>query len=184
MNQSPAVTPSGSRSSTPARSAAPAVVTRNTPSAPRPRRRSHSAPTAARVRSYSTPRSGSTTKSFWVPWPLAKSMASGYVPVDGQCRVQQTSGGAVEPGDAVVAAKPGPLPAHIAAGADERRLARTLAVPARIEVGDHLRVTQRPRGGHPLAQPGCPQPRDLRRQAPGEPPPGAGGPPPVRHGRG
>lgn len=61
---------------------APAVVTRSTPSAPRPRRRSHSAATAAGARSSPACRSGSSTKSFCVPWPLANFTSSGYVSGD------------------------------------------------------------------------------------------------------
>ena len=72
MYQSSAPTPSGRRSSTPAAVAAAAVVTRNTPSAPKPRRRSHNAATRTGLSVSSAPTSGSSTKSFWVPWPLAK----------------------------------------------------------------------------------------------------------------
>ena len=89
-----------------------------------PRRRSHSAATAAGVSAAWRRRSGSSTKSFCVPCPLANFTCSGYVPPTPQrCRSTLSGSRTVEPGDAVVAAEPGPLPAHIAAGADERRLA-------------------------------------------------------------
>ena len=45
----------------------PAVVTRSTPSAPSPRRRSHNAATTVGVSVSLASRSGSNTKSFCVP---------------------------------------------------------------------------------------------------------------------
>src|SRR5580693_7561641 len=151
MYQSSARTPSGTRSSTPAASAAPAVVTRSTPSAPRPRCRSHNADTTAGVSAAS--RSPSTTKSFWVPCPLAKRITcSGYVPPRPQRRVGVTGRGRIQPVDPVIAAKPRSLPSHVAACADERRLTGRVAVSARVEVGENLRVAQRPGRGDAVAQ--------------------------------
>src|SRR3984957_10611380 len=169
MYQSSALTPSGTRSSTPTASAAPAVVTRSTPSAPRPRRRSHNADTTAGVSVNAASRSSSTTKSFWVPCPLAKRITcSGYVPPRPQCRVGVTSRGCFQPVDPVMAAKPRPLPSHVAARADERRLARRVAVSARIEVGEYLRVAQRPGRGDAVAQATAEQCGHLVDQAFGE----------------
>src|SRR6202046_678300 len=153
MYQSSARTPSGTRSSTPTASAAPAVVTRSTPSAPRPRRRSHNADTTAGVSVNAASRSSSTTKSFWVPCPLAKRITcSGYVPPRPQRRVGVTGRGRIQPVDPVVAAKPGPLPSHVAARSDECWLAGGIAVTAGVEVGENLRVAQRPRRGDAVAQ--------------------------------
>src|SRR5579875_960673 len=164
MYQSPGPTPSGSRSSTPAARTAPAVVTRSTPSAPSPRRRSHKAATAAGVSGSSACMSGNSTKSFCVPWPLAKFTSPGYVP-PGPYRVVDGAGGRVEPVDAVVPAKPRALPSHIAAGGNKRGLPGGVAGAARVEVGDHLGVAQRPGGGHAVAQPAAQQPDDLVDQA-------------------
>src|SRR4029077_5363407 len=123
MYQSPAATPSGSRSNTPAAIAASAFVTRSTPSAPRPRRRSHSAVTAAGVNDSRPSGSGNSTKSFCVPWPLANITGSGYVPPYPQRALDIVGGATVEPPDAVIAAEPRPLAADIAAGAEEGRVA-------------------------------------------------------------
>src|SRR5262245_43257774 len=114
MYQSPAATPSGRRS----RPAFPAVVTRRTPSAPSPSPRSHSAATAAGVRDSLPSGSGSSTKSFCVPWPLANITCSGYVAPYPQRVVDVVVFAAVEPGDAVVPAEPRTLAADIAAGAE------------------------------------------------------------------
>src|SRR3954470_18385535 len=149
MYQSPGCTPSGIRS----RPAAVAVVTRSTPSAPTPRRRSHSAATTAGVNGNWPSGSGSSTKSFCVPWPLANFTCSGYVPPYPQ-RVLDVAGvAAVEPADAVVAAEPRSLAADVAPGAEERGLAGARSVAALVEVGDHLGVAQGPRRGDALAQP-------------------------------
>src|SRR5258707_10152534 len=120
MYQSPGATPSGSRSNTPADNAASAVVTRSTPSAPRPWRRSQSAATAAGVNAKRPSRSGNNTKSFCVPWPLANITCSGYVPPYPHRALDIVGGAAVQPPDAVVAAEPGPLASDIAAGAGEK----------------------------------------------------------------
>src|SRR5690606_37842702 len=133
--------------------AAPAVVTRSTPSAPSPRRRSHRAATPAGVNVNRASGSGSTTKSFSVPCPLANLTASGYVPPGRQGPFDVVGGGAVQPDDPVVPAEPGPLPAHVAAGADEgafpglgqrlpRRRLRCGTRPG-VQRGQHLGVTQR-----------------------------------------
>src|ERR1700752_2430611 len=134
MYQSPADTPSGSRSNTPAANAAAAFVTRRTPSAPRPRRRSHSAATAAGVNDSRPSGSGSSTKSFCVPWPLANITYSGYVPPYPQRALDIVVSRAVEPRDAVVAAEPRPLAANVAASAEEGRLAGCRSVAAGVEV--------------------------------------------------
>src|SRR5689334_24695340 len=147
MYQSPAATPSGSRS----RPAAPAFVTRSTPSAPRPRGRSHSAATAAGVNDSRPAGSGNSTKSFSVPWPLANSTCSGYVSPYPQRVLDVIGCAAVEPGDAVVAAEPRPLAADIAAGAEERRLAGARTVAALVDVRDHLGIAQRPGRGDAVA---------------------------------
>src|ERR1700754_2044126 len=134
MYQSPAATPSGSRSNTPEARAASALVTLSTPSAPNPRRRSHSAATAAGVNDSRPSGSGSSTKSFCVPWPLANITSSGYVSPYPQ-RVFDVAGrGAVEPRDAVVAAEPRPLAADVSAGAEEGRLPGGRSVAAAVEV--------------------------------------------------
>src|SRR5271156_1746096 len=169
MYQSSARTPSGPRSRTPAASAAPAVVIRSTPSAPRPRRRSHNADTTAGVSVNAASRSSSTTKSFWVPCPLAKRITcSGYVPPRPQRRVGVTGCSRIEPVDPVIAAKPRSLPSHVAARADERRLTGRVAVSARIEVGENLRVAQRPGRGDAVAQATAEQCGHLVDQAFGE----------------
>ena len=46
----------------------------------------------------------------------------------------RAGGSAVQPDNPVIAAKPGPLPAHIASGADEGGFARAGSVAAGIEV--------------------------------------------------
>src|ERR1700742_4835367 len=169
MYQSSPRTPSGTRSSTPAASAAPALVTRSTPSAPRPRRRSHNADTTAGVSVNTASRSSSTTKSFWVPCPLAKRITcSGYVPPRPQRRVGVAGRGRIQPVDPVIAAKPRPLPSHVPARADERRLAGRVAVSAGIEVGEYLRVAQRPGRGDAVAQATAEQSGHLVDQASGE----------------
>src|SRR6201998_2221339 len=130
MNQSVDLTPAGRRSSTPAATAASAVVIRNTPSAPNPRRRSHNAITRAVVSVSSAPTSGSSTKSFCVPWPLAKITRSGYLPprvhrvVDNADAVVLGRRARVEPAHPVVPANPRALPPHITASAHVRLLTR------------------------------------------------------------
>src|ERR1700754_4328728 len=157
MYQSPAETPSGSRSNTPAANAAFALITRSTPSAPRPRRRSHSAATAAGVNDSRPSGSGSSTKSFCVPWPLANITFSGYVPPYPQRVVDVAERGPVEPRNAVVAAEPRPLTADVAASAEEGRLAGGRSVAAAVEVVDDLRIAQRSRRGDTFAQAGVEQ---------------------------
>src|SRR5262245_43671196 len=152
MYQSPAVTPSGSRSNTPAAIAASAFVTRSTPSAPRPRRRSHSAATVADVNDNRPSGSGNSTKSFCVPWPLANITRSGYVPPYPQRVLDVVRFLALEPGNAVVAAEPRALTTDVAAGAEKGRPASTRTVPAAVEVGDHLGVSQSAGGGDAVAQ--------------------------------
>src|SRR5712675_2354780 len=168
MYQSPGATPSGSRSNTPDANAASALVTRSTPSAPRPRRRSHSAATAAGVNDCTPSGSGNSTKSFCVPWPLTNITCSGYVPPYPHRVIDVVVGAAVEPGDPVVAAEPRPLAADIAAGTQESRLASVHAVPAAVEVGDHLGVSQRPRRGDAVAQASAEQRPHLADEAVGE----------------
>src|SRR5271165_204281 len=178
MYQSPGRTPSGSRSSTPAATAASAVVTLSTPSAPSPRRRSQSVATAAGVRDISAVRSASSTKSFCVPWPLTKITCSGYVSprshsgldVGGRCV------GAVEPADAVVTAEPRALPPEVPPGAGVRLLpcrGQCFGSSAGIERGDHLGVSQGPGRGDAVAQAMTQQPGDLVDQPLGEHPLGA-----------
>src|SRR6516165_7614897 len=160
MYQSFAPTPSGRRSSTRAVRAAPAVVIRSTPSAPNPRRRSHTAATRASVSTSSASRSGSSTKSFWVPCPLAKITRSGYLPPRPQRAVDDagtigTPSFRVEPVHPVVPAKPRPLPAHVASGAQVcllPRITEFVGTTARVERRQHLRIPQGPRGGDPVAQ--------------------------------
>src|SRR4029079_8152777 len=123
MYQSPGATPSGTRSNTPAANAASALVTRSTPSAPRPRRRSHSAVTAAGVNDNRPSGSGNSTKSFCVPWPLANITCSGYVAPYPQRVFDVVGSVPVQPNDAVVTAEPRALATDITAGAPERRLA-------------------------------------------------------------
>src|ERR1700756_3998095 len=161
MNQSFDLTPSGRRSSTPAATAASAVVIRNTPSAPNPRRRSHNAATRAAVSVSSAPTSGSSTKSFCVPWPLAKITRSGYLPPRVHCAVDNAGAvgpgrrARVEPVHPVIPAKPRALPPHIAAGAHVcllARVAQLVGCTAGVQRRDHLGIAQCTRGGDPLAQ--------------------------------
>src|SRR5690242_5824907 len=148
MYQSPPATPSGRR----ARPAFAAVVTRRTPSAPRPRRRSHRAATAAAVSDSLPSGSGSSTKSFCVPCPLANITSSGYVPPYPQRALDGVGFAAVEPGDAVVAAEPRTLTTDVAAGAEVGELAGRAAVAAVVEVGDHLGVAEGARRSDAVAQ--------------------------------
>src|SRR5689334_6827148 len=168
MYQSPAATPSGIRSNTPAAAAAAAVVTRSTPSAPSPRRRSQSAATAAGVSDSLPSGSGSSTKSFSVPCPLANFTSSGYVSPYPQRVFDSVGARSVEPGDAVVTAKPRPLTADVAARSEERRFARRRSVTAVVEIGDHLCVSQRPGRRHTLPQPAVQQCADLPHEPVGE----------------
>src|ERR1700680_4013294 len=133
MYQSPDATPSGSRSNTPEVNASPALVTRSTPSAPSPRRRSHSAATAAGVNDSRPSGSGNSTKSFCVPWPLTNITCSEYVPPYPHRVLDVVGGAAVEPGDPVVATEPRPLAADIAAGAPKRRARGGHGAPRRRE---------------------------------------------------
>src|ERR1700719_2065972 len=155
MYQSRGLSPSGRRARTPAATAASAVVTRSTPSAPRPRRRSHSAATPAATSDSFALTSTNSTKSFWVPWPWAKITCSGYVAPGPHRGVDSPGVGPVEPADAVIPPEPRPLPAHVAPGRDERLLTRagqcriTVGV---IQSGDHLGVAQRPRRRHAVTQ--------------------------------
>ena len=62
--------------------------------------------------------------------------------------------------DAGIASEPRPLPAHVAAGTGERRLAGTLDIGGGrtgVKGFDHLRVTQCARGGHAISQPAVQQ---------------------------
>src|SRR6476469_3603935 len=164
MYQSSAATPSGNRS----RPATPALVTRSTPSPPSPRRRSHNAATAAGVNDSRPSGSGSSTKSFCVPWPLANSTRSGYVPPYPQRVLDVVRGGAVEPRDAMVAAEPRALAADIAAGAEEGRLAGGRPVAALVEIGEHLGISQSTRRGDSVAQARVQQSRCLADKTVGE----------------
>src|SRR6202011_5177937 len=157
MYQSRGLSPSGRRARTPAATAASAVVTRSTPSAPRPRRRSHSAATPAATSDSFALTSTNSTKSFWVPWPLAKITCSGYVAPGPHRGVDGPRVGPVEPADAVIPPEPRPLPAHVTPGRDERLLTR--AGQRRVAVGvgvvqrdDHLGVAKRPRRRHAVTQ--------------------------------
>src|SRR6516164_943944 len=137
MYQSFAPTPSGRRSSTRAVRAAPAAVSTSSAS-----------------------RSGSSTKSFWVPCPLAKITRSGYLPPRPQRAVDDAgtigiSSFRVEPVHPVVATKPRPLPPHVASGAQVcllPRVAQLVGSTARVERRQHLGIAQGPRGGDPVAQ--------------------------------
>src|SRR6476659_5493000 len=154
MYQSPGSTPSGMRS----RPAAPARVTRSTPSAPRPRRRSQSAVTAAGVTDNRPSGSGNSTKSFSVPWPLANITCSGYVAPYPQRVFDVVGSVPVQPNDAVVTAEPRALATDIAAGAEEGRLAGGRPIAALVEVGEHLGISQSTRRGDSVAQAGVQQP--------------------------
>ena len=134
------------------RDAAPAVVTRSTPSAPRPRRRSHSAATAAGARSSRGVQVGQQHEIVLRAVALGEDHVR-HSPHDPGCAGIIVVGAdhliriraAIAPApyrrgrrpnrrarDAVVAAEPRALAAHIAAGADERQLACVrdrLAVP-------------------------------------------------------
>src|SRR5688572_8676367 len=102
-------------------------TTRSSPSAPTPRCRSQRATTMSAVRSTSPPGSGTITKSFPVPWPLANGRRS-IVPSsaiagdDGERPAGQVGRGAIQPDRALVAAEPGPLLADEAAGGPDRLL--------------------------------------------------------------
>src|SRR5437763_8177552 len=89
-------------------------TTRSTPSAPRPRLRSHSARTRLPVRSSTPSGSGSTTKSFSVPCPLTNSTPATRTRLRVEMRAhraEEVFPPGVEPGDTGVPAEPGPLPA-------------------------------------------------------------------------
>src|SRR6516162_2957494 len=155
MYQSLASTPSGRRSSTPAVTAAPAVVIRSTPSAPNPRRRSHTAATRAVVSTSPASRSGNSTKSFWVPCPFAKITSSGYLAPGPQRAVDESDALGVEPMHPVVTTKPRPLPPHVAPGAQVGllpRVAQFIRPAAGVERRQYLGVAQGARGGDPVAQ--------------------------------
>src|SRR5262245_61850102 len=168
MYQSPAATPSGSRSNTPAANAASALVTRSTPSAPRPRRRSHSATTTAGVSDNRPSGSGNSTKSFCVPWPLANITCSGYVAPYPPRLLDIAGCAAVEPRNAVVAAEPRALAADVAAGPEEGRLACRRPIAAMVEVLDHLGVSQGTRRGDAVTQAHLQQRTDLADETLGE----------------
>src|ERR1700760_1902055 len=102
-------------------------ATRSTPSAPRPRRRWQRARTAGGPSRPSG--SGSSTKSFSVPWPSTNSMAitppapslrtRRGLTRQGDDVVDERGRRRVEPPHPRVPAEPGALPAHEAAGRDD-----------------------------------------------------------------
>src|SRR4051812_965432 len=105
--------------------ASPVRTTRMTPSAPSPACRSAIRCTWAGVSSSVPSRSGTSTKSFSVPWPLVKRVMSAilrYAPSRPRIRlanrreglVEQVRGVGVEPGDARVRAEPRLLAAGVA----------------------------------------------------------------------
>src|SRR5690348_12038772 len=108
-------------------------TTRSTPSAPMPRRRSHRAATRAGVSGRVPSGSGRMTKSLPVPWPFAKRMTS-ILPHRGQGRRRDVRRRAVEPPDPLVAAKPGPLPAHETPGGAHRVRAGLTLVAEAVEL--------------------------------------------------
>ena len=78
-----------------------------------------------------------------------------------QHRPGEVVGRAVDPTDPVVTPKPRPLPAHIAAGADERQLTGLrdlLGGAAGIDCVEHLGVAQRPAGRDTVPQTAVGQP--------------------------
>src|SRR5882724_9457736 len=144
MYQSPPLTPSGRRSSTPLATAFSAIHMRRSPSAPRPRRRSHSAATASGASCSFASTSANSTKSFSVPWPLAKITCSGYVPPGGDRVLDDVGVSTVEPADPVIPTEPRPLATHVTTGADERRLARRRTVATSFKLSEHLCIPERP----------------------------------------
>src|ERR1700754_1347549 len=119
-------------------------TTRSTPSAPSPRRRSQSAATLVGVRSRVASGSGSTMKSFSVPWPLLNCTSRAYLGCQrGHGAVEEAGGGGVEPVDAGVATGPGALAANEASGGANRLRRGAGVVPRAVESGDDLLVAQR-----------------------------------------
>src|SRR5882757_1703260 len=134
-------------------------TTRSTPSAPRPRRRSHSAWTRLSVRSSVPSGSGSSTKSFSVPCPLTNS-----IPTRSEYRADglgQVGASAVEPGDALITPEPGPLPPNEATGGAGDLGGGGLDVVGAVEVGEHLLVAEGPRGGEAVTKAKALQGSDL-----------------------
>ena len=126
-------------------------ITRSTPSAPMPACRSHSARTSAGDSDSTASRSGSTTKSFSVPWPL-NAVQSGHGPRVG---VQARSACSDQVGSAAVQPvnRGRPAGTRIAAGGRNARSARTvsstasprsaISSPVVIEHGEQLLIAQR-----------------------------------------
>src|SRR5438067_6729259 len=145
-------------------SSAAARTTRSTPSAPRPRRRSHSAATLAPVSSRRPAGSGSSTKSFCVPCPLRNSIPPigtrllGHSVEDACGQVVESP---VEPLDPAIAPEPGPLPPDEPSRRLCGRRRGGLEVAFAVQLRDHLLVAERARRRLALAQPTRQQHLDL-----------------------
>src|SRR6476661_3875664 len=145
--------------STRASSASAVGTTRMTPSPPIPAWRSASRAACALVSGRDPSRSGTSTKSFSVPWPLVKGVWSAMgpiVPDDLEGPREQSvprAGRGVEPVDAGVGVEPGLLPPGEPPGQRRRLLLGLLLVERPVELGQRLGVAERTRGGAALAQP-------------------------------
>src|SRR6476660_9339466 len=124
----------GACDSTPGSVARAVGTTRMTPSPPIPARRSASRDACCAVRSRTPSRSGTSTKSFSVPWPLVKAVWSAMRSiVPDRCPDQhhrllgQVGGQRVEPDDARVGVEPRLLTAGEAPGQRGRLLLHLLS---------------------------------------------------------
>ena len=115
-------------------------------------RRSQSARTRAAVRSSVASGSGSSTKSFSVPWPLTNGMPTSLRLRRRASEPSSRSGPASSQVIALVAAEPGPLAADEPAGGLRGRGRGRGHVVVAVELVEDLLVAQRPRRGPALAQ--------------------------------
>src|SRR3954471_2232063 len=143
--------------------ASPVRTTRMTPSAPSPACRSAIRCTWAGVSSREPSRSGTSTKSFSVPWPLVKRVMSAILRYAAQRPrirlanrrerlVEQVGCLGVQPGDAWVRTEPRLLPACVAASGLCGVAAGRHLVQFAVEDGDGLAVADGPAGGDTVAQ--------------------------------
>src|SRR6185369_14142731 len=126
-------------------------TTRRTPSAPMPRRRSHSAATNAGVSGSTPSGSGRMTKSLPVPCPFAKRMRS-ILPHRRPRRRLEVRASPIEPADPSVPAKPGALPPHEPARRADRLGARLVLRALAGQEPQHLLVAEGAAGGAAGAQ--------------------------------
>src|SRR4051795_13297927 len=159
--------------------ASPVRTTRMTPSAPSPACRSAIRCTWAGVSSKEPSRSGTSTKSFSVPWPLVKRVMSAILRYAAQRPrirlanrrerlVEQVRGLGVEPGDPRIGTEPRLLAAGIAACRLRGVGACRCLLEVAVDDGYGLAVADGPGGGGTRAQP---LPQERLRLAPEPPPP-------------